>query len=106
LRRREASRSKRRVHGHADLDALTLLHDLRFGELARPAQDAFRQAEAEGEIFEVLRRGHHHHMGDAVVDEGDRNLDGNGLHHGYPFGRPIAPGGHACQRRAGEAHGH
>jgi hydroxyethylthiazole kinase-like sugar kinase family protein len=38
--------------------------------------DAFRQAEADGEILEIGRRRQHHRMADAVVLEGDRRLLG------------------------------
>ena len=51
-----------------------LLDDLQPFDLVGGRDDAFGQAEAEGEVLEVLRRRHHHGVGAAVVGEGDRGL--------------------------------
>ena len=43
-------------------------------DLVRRGDDALGQAEADGEILEIVRRRHHHRIGRAVIGEGDGGL--------------------------------
>ena len=62
-----------------------LLDDVEFSDVVRRADDAFGEAEADGEILKVLRRRHHDGVSAAVIGEGDRRLLRNG-----PLGRRQA----------------
>ena len=62
---------------HPQLDAVVARDDLDVVDLVRPRDDAFRQAEADGEILEIVRRRHHHRIGEAVVGERDRGFLGD-----------------------------
>ena len=47
-------------------------------QFGKAGDDAFVEAEADGEILQVGRRRHHHGIGRAVVCQGDRCFLGNG----------------------------
>src|ERR1700749_4332681 len=56
---------------HAKLDALGMFDDFDLGDLIRRSDHAFRQREADGEIFQILRRRHHDGIGRTPISEGD-----------------------------------
>ena len=58
----------------AELDADLFLDDLDALDGVERRDHAFGEAEADGEILEVLRRRHHHRVGRGVEGEGDRRL--------------------------------
>ena len=55
------------------------LMDLDLVQVVPGADQLLGQAEAEGEVLQILRRGHHDDVRNAVVDHRDRNLLGDGL---------------------------
>ena len=68
-RRRSRVRALRRKP-HAQLDARARASTTSSSSISRRScDDAFGQAEAEGEVLEVGRRRHHHRMGRAVIAE-------------------------------------
>ena len=42
-------------------------------------QNTLGQAEPQAQVFQVRRGGHHNHVGDAVVHQGDRHLGDDGI---------------------------
>jgi hypothetical protein len=60
-----------------DFDAAAVTDHLEPLKVVRRGDELLGQAEAEGEVLEIGRRRHHHHMGNAVVHDGDRGF----LHH-------------------------
>jgi hypothetical protein len=63
---------------HAGLDARAVLGDLEAFDLVRRRDDPLGDREAEGEVLEILRRGHHHRLRRPVVDERHGRLLGQG----------------------------
>ena len=64
---------------HMDFDTVCLLDDFQIVDLAATPDHAFTQAETEREIFKVGRRGQHHGMRDAVIDQRHRHFLGHRL---------------------------
>ena len=62
----------------AQLDADLLLDALHALDGVDGGDHSFGQAEADGEVLEILRGRHHHRIGGGVVREGDRGLLGDG----------------------------
>ena len=67
-------------------DACLGLFDLDVEHLAAFFHDAFAQAEAQGEIFEIGGRGQHHRVRDTVVFESDRHFLGHSIEVGGAIG--------------------
>ena len=74
---------------HPQLDAVIEADDIERFDIVGALDDAFAQAEPDGEVFEVLRRAHHHGVGAAVVGQCQRGLFRN---HTRAFaGAAVAP---------------
>ncbi|SAE16416.1 Uncharacterised protein [Enterobacter cloacae] len=43
-------------------------------DLLRMRNDAFREGKTYGEQLQIFRRGHHHHMRNTVVNQGNGDL--------------------------------
>src|SRR6185437_4423623 len=56
------------------LDAVIELDDIEGFDVVGRLQDAFVEAEADGEIRQVLRRAHHHGVGTAIIGQRQRGL--------------------------------
>src|SRR5258708_5951304 len=63
---------------HPQLDAVVKMNNVQRFDVVGELDDTFAEAEADGEIAEVLRRTHHHSIGSAVVGQRDSGLFGNG----------------------------
>ena len=59
------------------LDAVTRANHVDAFDTRSIIDNAFGTRKADGQVFEVSRCAHHHHVRAAVVDESDRNLFGN-----------------------------
>ncbi|MGY4550115.1 hypothetical protein ACVMDO_005544 [Bradyrhizobium sp. USDA 4513] len=59
---------------HPKLDAVIELDDVEGLDLVGRLHDAFAQAEAHGEVAEVLGRAHHHGVGAAIIGQRERRL--------------------------------
>ena len=66
-----------RLQPDPELDADLLLHNVDGVDRIDRRDHALGQAEAYGEVLEVLRRRHHHRVGSGVEGEGDRSLLGD-----------------------------
>ena len=74
---------------HPQLDAVVEGDDIERFNIIEALDDAFAQAEPDGEVFEVLRRAHHHGIGAAIIGQRQRGLFRN---HPRAFaGAAVAP---------------
>ncbi len=74
---------------HPQFDAVIERHDIQRFDIVGTLDDTFVQAESDGEVFEILRRAHHHGIGAAIVGQRQRGLFRN---HTRAFaGAAVAP---------------
>src|ERR1700733_2189541 len=59
---------------HPQFDAVVEIDDIERVDIGRRLDDAFAEAKADREIFEVAWRGYHHGVGAAIIGQRQRGL--------------------------------